>query len=112
MFECPSLLWPLAATVHVPHVQQLQRSADVRVPVATVGASNNRACATCPIVATVHDVRVSVVDVGASSNRSCATCPTVAMAEACLLLLGHHSSDGIAAVGHFPIATEGYGPLL
>jgi hypothetical protein len=60
----------------------------------------------------VRDVRVSIADVGASSNRTCATCPTVATGEARLLLLGHHSSDGIVAAGRLSIATEGYGPLL
>jgi hypothetical protein len=66
----------------------------------------------CPTVATVHDVRGPVADVGASSNRVCATCPIVATGEVRPLLLGHHSSDGTVAVGRLPIATEGYGPLL
>jgi hypothetical protein len=82
------------------------------VLVAIASASSNRTCATWPTVAMVHDVRVPVVDVGTRSNHVCATCPTVATGEARLLLLGHHSSDGIAAAGHLPIATEDYGPLL
>jgi hypothetical protein len=36
----------------------------------------------------------------------------VAMGKARPLLLGHRNSDGTAAAGHLPIATEGYGPLL
>jgi hypothetical protein len=83
-----------------------------QVPVAVVGASSNRACATCPTVAKVHDVRVPVADVGASSNHACATCPTVATGETRLLLLWHHNSDGTTAVGHLPVTTEGYGPLI
>jgi hypothetical protein len=71
-------MWALAATACVPRAPQQQWSADVRVPVAAVGASSNRACATYPIVATIRDVRVPVADVGASSNRSCAMCPTIA----------------------------------
>jgi hypothetical protein len=82
------------------------------VSVAAVGASRNHACVMCHTVATVHDVRVSVTDVGASSNRMCATCPTVVTGEECLLLLGHHSSDGTAAAGRLPVAIEGYRPLL
>jgi hypothetical protein len=39
-------------------------------------------------------------------------CPIVAVAKARLSLLGHHSSDGIAAVRRLPIATEGYRPLV
>jgi hypothetical protein len=54
MLECPSLLWALPATVHVPHVQQQQQSANVRVSVTTVGTSNNYVCATYSIVAMVH----------------------------------------------------------
>jgi hypothetical protein len=46
------MLWALAATVLVPHVQQVQRSTDVKVPVAAVGASSNCACATCPTTVT------------------------------------------------------------
>jgi hypothetical protein len=65
--------------MRVPRVQQLQWFDDVRVPVTAVGASSNRGCVTCPIVATVNDVRVPIVDVGTSSNRVCATCPTAAM---------------------------------
>jgi hypothetical protein len=60
----------------------------------------------------VHDVRVPVANVGSSSNPACATCPIVATAEARSLLLGHHSSDGTAAVGYLPVATEDYGLLL
>jgi hypothetical protein len=112
MSECPSLQWVLSATARVPRVQQLQPSADVRVPIAAVGASSNHACATCPTVVMIRDVRLPVIDVGARSNRACATCPTVAMGEAHPLLLGHHSSDRTAAVGHLPIAIEGYKPLL
>jgi hypothetical protein len=67
---------------------------DVIVPIANVSASSNRVYAMCPTVTTVRDVRVSIVDVGASSNRVCATC-----------LLGHHSSDRTAAVGHLPVVT-------
>jgi hypothetical protein len=96
----------------VPRVQQWQRTADVRVPVATVSGSSNRVCATCPTVVTVRDVGVSVADVGASSNRACATCPTVATGEAHPLLLGHHSSNEIAASGRLAVATEGYITLL
>jgi hypothetical protein len=55
---------------------------------------------------------VPINDVGASSNRACTMCPTVEMGEVCPLLLGHHSSDGTAAAGHFPVAIEGYGPFL
>jgi hypothetical protein len=66
----------------------------------------------CLMVATVRDVKVPITDVGASSNRACAMYPTVAMGAAHALLLRHHSSDGIAMVGHLPIATEGYGQLL
>jgi hypothetical protein len=66
----------------------------------------------CSTVAMVCDVRVPIADVGVSSNRACATCPTVVTGEACLLLLGHYSSDGTAVAGHLPIATEGYRPLL
>jgi hypothetical protein len=77
-----------------------------------VGASSNRACATCPTVAAVCDVRVPITDVGASSNHSCAMCPTVAMGKACPLLLGHHSSDRTAAVDRLPIVSEDYEPLL
>jgi hypothetical protein len=40
------------------------------------------------------------------------TCHIVAMGKACPLLLEHHSNDGAAAVSHFPIATEGYRPLI
>jgi hypothetical protein len=58
------------------------------MPVATVGASSDRACATCQTVATVRDVKVHVTDVGANSNGACATCPTGAMGEAYPLLLG------------------------
>jgi hypothetical protein len=54
MSECPSLLWVLAATMRVPCVQQLQQSTDVRVLIAVVGTSNNRVCAMCPTVETVH----------------------------------------------------------
>jgi hypothetical protein len=82
------------------------------VPIASLGASSSRACGTCPTVPTVHDVGVLIANVGASSNRTCATCPTVAMGEVRPLLLGHHSSDGTAMVGHLPVATECYGPLL
>jgi hypothetical protein len=82
------------------------------VPIVAVGASSNHACATYPIVATVHDVRAPIADVGASSNRACATCYTVAMSKMRPLLLGHHSSDGIAEAGHLPIAIEGYRLLL
>jgi hypothetical protein len=82
------------------------------VPVTVVGASSNRAYATCPTVAKVHNVRVPVTDVGASSNRACATCPTVATDEARLLLLGHHRSDGTTAASHLPVATEGYRSLI
>jgi hypothetical protein len=63
----------------------------------------------CPTVAMVRDVRVPIAEVGASSNRACATCPTVVMGEARPLLLGHHSSDETAAVGYLPVATEDYG---
>jgi hypothetical protein len=112
MSERMSLMCALAATVLVPHVQQYQRSADVRGLITVVGARSNRACATCPTVATVHDVRVPVADVGASSNRTCATCPTIAMNETRPLLLGHDSSDGTAVVGHLPFAAEGYESLL
>jgi hypothetical protein len=66
----------------------------------------------CPTVAIVRGVRVPVTDVIASSNHACATCPTIAMGEVHPLLLGHHSSDGIAAAGRLPVATEGYRPLL
>jgi hypothetical protein len=62
----------------------------------------------CPTVATVCDVRVPVANVGASSNRAYATCPIVAIGEARLLLLGHHSSDRTAATGRLPVATEAY----
>jgi hypothetical protein len=55
---------------------------------------------------------VLIADVNASSNRACATCPIVATGESRPLLLGHHSTDGIVVVGHLPVATEGYGPLL
>jgi hypothetical protein len=41
-----------------------------------------------------------------------ATCPTVVMCEAHLSLLGHHSSDGTAAVDRLPISIEGYRPLV
>jgi hypothetical protein len=82
------------------------------VPVTTVGASSNRACATCPIVATVHDVRVSVADVSASSNRTCVTCLTVAMGEVRQLLLGHQSIDGTAMMSRLLIIIEGYRVLL
>jgi hypothetical protein len=54
MSKCPLLLWALAATVRVPRVQQYQQFADVRVPIATVGASNSRACAMCSTAATVR----------------------------------------------------------
>jgi hypothetical protein len=50
--------------------------------------------------------------VGASNNCVCATCPIVVMGEACPSLLGHISSDGTAAVGHLPVAIEGYGSLV
>jgi hypothetical protein len=73
-----------------------------------VGASSNHACATCPTVAMVRYVRVPVANLGTSSNRACATCPTVALGEVRPLLQGHHSSDGTAAVGRFPVATEAY----
>jgi hypothetical protein len=56
--------------------------------------------------------RVPIAIVGASNNHTCATCPTVAMGETRSLLLEHHSSDGIAVVGHLPIATEGYESLV
>jgi hypothetical protein len=77
-----------------------------------VDASSNRTCATCPTVAMVRDIIVPIADVGASSNHACATCHTVATGEAHPLLLGHHSSDGTAAAGYLPVATEGYRPLL
>jgi hypothetical protein len=72
-----------------------------------MSARSNHACATCPIVATVHDVSVPITNVGASNNCACATCSTVAMGEAHPLLLGHNNSDGTAVAGHLPIATEG-----
>jgi hypothetical protein len=50
--------------------------------------------------------------VAAINSRACVTCLTVAMSEARLSLLGHHSSDGIEAVGHLPVAIESYGPLV
>jgi hypothetical protein len=78
----------LATAVHVPCVQQQQRSADVRLPVAVVGTSGNRTCAICPTVAMVRDVRVPVAKVGASSNRVCAMCRIVTMGEVRSLLLG------------------------
>jgi hypothetical protein len=56
----------------------------------------------------VCDVGVPVTDVDASNNRVCATCPAVTMDEVRLLLLGHHSSDGTAAVCHLPVATKAY----
>jgi hypothetical protein len=65
-----------------------------------------------PTIAMNGDVRVPVAGVGASSNHACATCHIVAMGEARLSLLGHHSSDGTAAAGHLPVATESYGLLL
>jgi hypothetical protein len=48
----------------------------------------------------------------ASSNCACTSCPTVATGKARPSLLGHHSSDGTAAMGQFLIAIEGYGPLV
>jgi hypothetical protein len=30
----------------------------------------------------------------------------------CSSLLEHHCSYGTAVAGHFPVATEGYGPLV
>jgi hypothetical protein len=50
--------------------------------------------------------------VDANNNRACATCPIVSMGKPRPSLLGHHSTDGIAAVGCLPVATEGYGPLV
>jgi hypothetical protein len=85
---------------------------DVRVPITNVGTTSNRTCPTRPIVGAVHDVSVPIADVGASSNRACATCPIVAMDEVRPLLLGDHTSDGTAVVGHLPVATKGYIPLL
>jgi hypothetical protein len=73
------------------------------VPIAVVGASSNRVCVTCPIVAMVRDVRVLIADVGAGRNRTCAMCPIVTTDEACPLLLGHHSSNGTAPMSHLPL---------
>jgi hypothetical protein len=60
----------------------------------------------------VRDKRVLVAYVDASSNRACAMFPTVATGKERPLLLGHHSSNGTVVVGHLPVATEGYRPLL
>jgi hypothetical protein len=60
---------------------------DIRMSVADVGASSNRACALCPTVAIVRDIGVPIADVGTSSNRACAMCPTVVTGEARPLLL-------------------------
>jgi hypothetical protein len=68
-----------------------------------VGASSNRVCVTCPIVAMVRDVRVLIADVGAGRNRTCAMCPIVTTDEARPLLLGHHSSNGTAPMNHLPL---------
>jgi hypothetical protein len=51
-------------------------------------------------------------NVGASSNRACATCLTVVIGKARPLLLGHHSSDRTTLTSHLPIGTEGYEPLI
>jgi hypothetical protein len=88
MSECTSLLWALAAIVHVLRVEQQQQSADVRVFIVAVGTSSNHVCATCPTVATVHDVRVHITDMSTNSNHACATCPIIMMGEARPLLLG------------------------
>jgi hypothetical protein len=63
----------------VPSVGLVEMSTGVRVPIDAVGASSNRACATCQTVAMVHLCRVPITARGARSNRACAMCPTVAM---------------------------------
>jgi hypothetical protein len=66
-----------------------------------VGASSNRACATC--VATANGLPML-------SRRYCGV--PVETGEAHPSLLEHRSSDGIVAAGRLPIATEGYGSLI
>jgi hypothetical protein len=64
------------------------------------------------------DVIISVATVWDSSNRrltstrSLLVSHPVAMGGFRLSLLCHHSSDGLVAVSHLPIATMGYDPRL
>jgi hypothetical protein len=57
-------------------------------------------------------VGLLIIVMGASSSHACATCPIVVRGKARPSLLGHHGSDGIAAVGRLLIGIEGYRSLV
>jgi hypothetical protein len=84
----------------------------IRYPGILLGEGIQLTSVRLQIILWLRNANMLIATIGASSNRVCATCPTVATGEALPSLLGHHNSDRTAAVGHLPIATEGFEPLV